>query len=655
MTRRAAHKVKEHDHREAAERSTARTLVPPGAVGATLLELQRTAGNQTVSAWLQSRSAVQTKSNNAGGEDAAERQADQAAEHAALGPVTKSLIVDDEVRQVQPGQMRKSEFLRQLRSSVSSAAEESLSGTMWSSLGCPYLDRWFNYFSDKPGAHVERALLKYAPGAAAAKSAHEYIPIVTQRVRSGIAEWSRTGEVSGLPDELAAGGMPGVSLSGLVGGALSAAGKAVSGLVSRLGSALSSVGRMLFKRRDGEAMEAEDPEAIRDQLGTGHALDSQSKGRLQSAFGADFSSVRVHTDATAQELSDGLNARAFTIGNDIAFAPGEYQPGTVVGDTLIAHELAHVMQQGGSSSFQPQRKESDSELDEDADLSALGAMVSLAGGAIVPQTKPRRRSALGLQRCSSGTGKQTKKTEQARKVEQTTATPADDWDFTVEDYAQLTSGGKKLRISSDSAWFPAPLQENLLNTLNFLLGPTQGPRGSQGANLNDFFHGHVAIKRQTPGEFIPRSADVARGKYVVKQESEYEKALGKGGIEVTKENLPAFTQAVQRTLPAATDALNEILKANEVVVVYHTFEKEKSRPIDMRLGDPRRNYVTPLATNKPVSITPPNPDNAGSIWAKDYILFMDFVFLIDRNGEVHIRPNDIRELSTVTGTPMKSY
>jgi hypothetical protein len=67
---------------------------------------------------------------------------------------------------------------------------------------------------------------------------------------------------------------------------------------------------------------------------------------LQPAFGADFSGVRVHTDATAQGLSDTLNAHAFTIGTDIAFAPGEYQPGTVVGDALIAHELAHVVQQG---------------------------------------------------------------------------------------------------------------------------------------------------------------------------------------------------------------------------------------------------------------------------------------------------------------------
>ena len=70
---------------------------------------------------------------------------------------------------------------------------------------------------------------------------------------------------------------------------------------------------------------------------------------MSAAFGYDFSGVRVHTDAKAGELSSQLNARAFTIGSDVAFAGGEYQPGTLIGDALIAHELAHVVQQGGGT------------------------------------------------------------------------------------------------------------------------------------------------------------------------------------------------------------------------------------------------------------------------------------------------------------------
>ena len=644
-------------------RTSATEFSAPAASG--LLDLQREAGNRTVSEWLQSglsgahhAGLIQTKSNTAGAEGIAERQADQAAEKATQITPAKSLLVDDEAKELQPGQMRKTEFLSALRSSVCNAAEQSLAGTMWSALGCPYIDRWFNYFNDKPGAHVERALLKYAPDAVSARSARDYIPIVTERVRHGIAEWRETGQTTDLPEELAGAGaeMPGASLQGLMGGTLSAIGSAMSGLVSGIGGAFSNAGSMQLKARAGEAREGDDPEAIRAQLGPGHSLDSRTKGKLQSAFAADFSDVRVHTDATAQQLSDGLNAHAFTIGTDIAFGPGEYQPGTVVGDALIAHELAHVVQQGGGNSFQPQRKTNDDELDADADVSALGAMLSLANGVSVPQTKPRRRSGVSLQLCSCGGSKETKKPEAKKQPpKQTQATtkpaPADDWNFTPEDYAQLSSGGKKLRVSSDSAWFPAPLQENLLATLNVLLGPTQGPRGTHGVNVNDFYHGHVVIKKQEDDDFLPDNVQSRLNTYFAHQKAEYSKALGgKDYNRVTEKNLPQFTEAVKRTSATATVLLNEALKEKGVGVVYHTFEERSHRPKDIKSGDPRRNYVTPLDTNKPQSFSPPDPDSAAS-YSKQYAHVFEFGFLIDRNGEVHIRPGSIREFSTFTGKP----
>lgn len=632
----------------------------PAASG--LLELQREAGNRTVSEWLQSglsdahhenrAGLIQTKSNSGGAESIAERQADIAAEQTTQETrmtAAKPLLVDDDAEQLQAGQMRKSEFLAQLRPSVCTAAEQSLAGTMWSAIGCPYIDRWFDHFDKQPAARVERALLKYAPEAAAARSARDYVPIVTQRVRQGIGEWRETGEMPGLPEEFAGAEMPGATMAGLVSGALSGIGSAMS-------EGLSSIGSLLFKRREGEEREAEDPQAIRDQLGAGHALDGQAKARLQSAFSADFSDVRVHTDGTAQQLADGLNAHAFTIGTDIAFGPGEYRPGTVVGDALIAHELAHVVQQGGSKSFEPQGNPSNSELDADADVSALGAMASITGATVGPQTKPRRRSGLSLQLCSCGKPEQTKtpesKKKPAKETESTTkAAPADDWDFTPADYAALTSGKKKLRVSSDSAWFPAPLQENLLATLNYLLGPTEGPRGTHGVNVRDFYHGHVVIKKQKEDDFLPENVQSKLGTYFAQKEAQYSKALGGREFNrVTQENLPEFTKAVQRTTAIATEVLKEALKEKGVGVVYHTFEERKHRPRDIKSGDPRRNYVTPLDTNKPQPFSPPEPDRASS-YTKEYAHVFEFGFLIDRNGEVHIRPGSIREFSTFTGKP----
>jgi hypothetical protein len=69
---------------------------------------------------------------------------------------------------------------------------------------------------------------------------------------------------------------------------------------------------------------------------------------MEPVFGADFSQVRVHTDTQANTLNRTLSARAFTTGRDIFFRQGEYRPGSSTGQELIAHELTHVVQQGGA-------------------------------------------------------------------------------------------------------------------------------------------------------------------------------------------------------------------------------------------------------------------------------------------------------------------
>ena len=66
---------------------------------------------------------------------------------------------------------------------------------------------------------------------------------------------------------------------------------------------------------------------------------------MESAFSSDFAAVRLHTGAAAHDATSALGARALTAGTDILFRTGEYQPGTPGGDRLLAHELAHVVQQ----------------------------------------------------------------------------------------------------------------------------------------------------------------------------------------------------------------------------------------------------------------------------------------------------------------------
>jgi hypothetical protein len=95
---------------------------------------------------------------------------------------------------------------------------------------------------------------------------------------------------------------------------------------------------------------SEDIEAgINAARGGGQPLPDSIRNSLEPKFGHDFSQVCIHTDAQADELSQQLNAEAFTAGSDVFFRDGAYQPGSDSGKRLIAHELTHTIQQGASS------------------------------------------------------------------------------------------------------------------------------------------------------------------------------------------------------------------------------------------------------------------------------------------------------------------
>jgi hypothetical protein len=66
---------------------------------------------------------------------------------------------------------------------------------------------------------------------------------------------------------------------------------------------------------------------------------------MEARFGYDFSHVRVHTDAKAEESVRAVSALAYTVGRDIVFGTGQYAPATNTGRHLLAHELTHVIQQ----------------------------------------------------------------------------------------------------------------------------------------------------------------------------------------------------------------------------------------------------------------------------------------------------------------------
>jgi len=95
----------------------------------------------------------------------------------------------------------------------------------------------------------------------------------------------------------------------------------------------------------GEGEEERSP--VHDVVGSGGGspLDRGVRSSMESAFGASFGDVRVHTDARASESAEAVGANAYTVGSDVVFQSGQFNPSSRTGQRTLAHELAHVVQQ----------------------------------------------------------------------------------------------------------------------------------------------------------------------------------------------------------------------------------------------------------------------------------------------------------------------
>ena len=134
-------------------------------------------------------------------------------------------------------------------------------------------------------------------------------------------------------------------LAGEIGRALAAgdAGHLGADAVLHLQRSVGNAGVVQLLGDDQE--EAESP--VKDVVGRGggRPLDDGVRGEMEGRFGADFGGVRVHADGQAAESARAVNAHAYTVGNDIVFGSGRYDPASPTGQRTIAHELTHVIQQ----------------------------------------------------------------------------------------------------------------------------------------------------------------------------------------------------------------------------------------------------------------------------------------------------------------------
>jgi hypothetical protein len=315
----------------------------------------------------------------------------------ATGAAPTALIVEDSAKDTEPQQLRRGQFLSESRSASSAAAEDAMAGSLWAPLMRPQvnqrLESYFGVYSGQDAATLEQTVRQQVPGAGGATSASAFVPLIAGQVRTSVAD--------GMPKDDTGKGI------------LDAGAAAISGIAQTVRDKLADIGSIFFKAGPGGARRDADPRVVKTALGEGQGLSGGVRSRMESAFGQDFSRVRVHTGTRAAALSAGLGARAFTVGTDIAFAASEYSPGTPFGDALMAHELAHVAQQrgavegrGGVGALQTQAAHAHEAFEEDADNAAVGAVASLWAGtkdvlaAVGRNAMPSLRTGLRLQRCT---------------------------------------------------------------------------------------------------------------------------------------------------------------------------------------------------------------------------------------------------------------
>ena len=140
--------------------------------------------------------------------------------------------------------------------------------------------------------------------------------------------------------------------------------EAIGGDESRDGVAATRLGLALQRRLIQRKAERNAKGTTTIPQSGGAALAPDQRRRFESQLGADLSSVKVHTGGESSAAAKQLGAKAFTDGESVHFAEGQYRPGTRDGDHLLAHELAHTVQAKSGGAIARKKDDTDAEADE---------------------------------------------------------------------------------------------------------------------------------------------------------------------------------------------------------------------------------------------------------------------------------------------------
>ncbi len=125
--------------------------------------------------------------------------------------------------------------------------------------------------------------------------------------------------------------------------------------------------------------------ALHQSGGSGSPMPGETRMKMETAFGKDFSDVRIHQDSSAIALSEELQAKAFTHGSNIYFNKGNFDPASLNGMHLLGHELTHVVQQSGGNGHQPVQRDLFDALSPDAMVKQMREKKEAAEKAAIEQ------------------------------------------------------------------------------------------------------------------------------------------------------------------------------------------------------------------------------------------------------------------------------
>lgn len=299
------------------------------------------------------------------------------------------------------GQMNQTVFMELLEARTCATVDAALAGMPFSSKACPYIAKAFGRHQSSTPKQLEAVMNRYAPMTRSAASARHLVLLIQIKIGAAARNWVRTGDLSQIPGDIAARIPASVKLMAKAQRAVSTAVDKVKGVGQAIAGgakkAWAGFKKIFFRAKPGGAQQTRSAPEVVGELGEGRPLEGGVRSKMEGALGGDFSRVRVHSGGTAAQLSSEMNAEAFAVGDHVAFGSGKYKPGTIVGDALLAHELAHVQQQEHGA-LEPDQDSDDAAVEQDADRAATGAVASVLTGER-QSWGARIRSGLSIRRC----------------------------------------------------------------------------------------------------------------------------------------------------------------------------------------------------------------------------------------------------------------